>query len=254
MKDGIARGLSVRRHKCFVRCLILFFLLHRWVNTYLQQRLYHGFKKHMIFICILNLAQLQIVMYKMTCGEAGEMLAQQLRTPVTIRKILIWIPELTWQIKDHPIPGCPTRSLTSRVIRHVYCVHTYMLANHKINKIKTKFPAGKKKSVIILQCLTTFYFFFFIEEGHWLRFFILCLRVLNYFLAHHSTEVVKDPQSEDSPTFWLRRDNTPNHSQETALMQSTRGPFYSRHTLGPTVIHHTGVEDRGLRVAEKGDI
>jgi hypothetical protein len=47
---------------------------------------------------------------------------------------------------------------------------------------------------------------------------------------------MKDPQHEDSSTFWLRRGDTPNHSRETVLMQTARGP---------TLIHHAGVEDHG---------
>jgi hypothetical protein len=43
---------------------------------------------------------------------------------------------------------------------------------------------------------------------------------------------MKDPQCEDSPTFWLRRGDTPNHSQEV----------YSRKTnaLGTTRIPRRG--------------
>jgi hypothetical protein len=58
--------------------------------------------------------------------------------------------------------------------------------------------------------------------------------------------MLKDPQSEDSPTFWLRRGDTPNHSQETALMQTARGLFIPGVLWGP--VHHAGVEDHGPRV------
>jgi hypothetical protein len=37
------------------------------------------------------------------------------------------------------------------------------------------------------------------------------------------THQMKDPQCEDSPTFWLRRGNTPNHSREMVLLQTARG-------------------------------
>ena len=35
-----------------------------------------------------------------------------------------------------------------------------------------------------------------------------------------------------------------NHPQETVLLQTARG-FLFKSTLGPTVIHHAGVEDHG---------
>jgi hypothetical protein len=39
-------------------------------------------------------------------------------------------------------------------------------------------------------------------------------------------QVVKDTQHEDSPTFWLRRGDTPNHSRETVLKQTARGLLF----------------------------
>ena len=36
-----------------------------------------------------------------------------------------------------------------------------------------------------------------------------------------------------------------NHPQETVLLQTARG-FLFKSALGPTVIHHAGVEDRGV--------
>jgi hypothetical protein len=44
-----------------------------------------------------------------------------------------------------------------------------------------------------------------------------------------------------------------NHPQETVLLQTARG-FLFKSALGPTVIHHAGVEDRGVPVAGKGGI
>jgi hypothetical protein len=41
---------------------------------------------------------------------------------------------------------------------------------------------------------------------------------------------VKDPQPEDSPTFWLRRGYTPNHSWEMVLMQTAGGLFFQEHS------------------------
>jgi hypothetical protein len=54
--------------------------------------------------------------------------------------------------------------------------------------------------------------------------------------------LLKDPQCEDSPMFCLRRGDMPNHSREKVLLQIARGLLF-KSTLGPTVIHHTGVED-----------
>ena len=64
---------------------------------------------------------------------------------------------------------------------------------------------------------------------------------------------MKDPQSEESPTFLLRRGETPNHSQEMALMQTARELFIS----GMLGAHsHTPHRGRGLwtQVAGKGAI
>jgi hypothetical protein len=42
--------------------------------------------------------------------------------------------------------------------------------------------------------------------------------------------LLKDPQCEDSSTFWLRRVDTPNHSQEMVLMQTARGLLFQAHS------------------------
>jgi hypothetical protein len=44
---------------------------------------------------------------------------------------------------------------------------------------------------------------------------------------------IKDPQREDSPTFWLRRGDTPNHSREKVVLQTARGHFISRVLSSP---------------------
>ena len=52
---------------------------------------------------------------------------------------------------------------------------------------------------------------------------------------HNYSHQLKDPQREDSPTFWLRRGDTPNHSQEMVLLQTARWLFILfKSTLRPT--------------------
>jgi hypothetical protein len=51
---------------------------------------------------------------------------------------------------------------------------------------------------------------------------------------------MKDPQREDSPTFWLRRGDTPNHSWETVLMQTARGLLFQECSQSHSHTPHRG--------------
>jgi hypothetical protein len=57
---------------------------------------------------------------------------------------------------------------------------------------------------------------------------------------------LKDPQREDSPMFWLRRGDTPNHSQETVLLRTARGLFlFQECSQAHNHTQYTIIEDRG---------
>jgi hypothetical protein len=55
--------------------------------------------------------------------------------------------------------------------------------------------------------------------------------------------VLKDPQYEDCPTFWLRRGDTTNHSLEKVLIQIARGRFIPDALWGPQSYTTAGEED-----------